>query len=455
MAGLGSRLSCTVHVVCVLLLAVACFTATPVNGQSFPAAFHNWLTRLRALVEKAPKVSCFLVKGRRTAQLYENVGTKWDGRAGSSKTWTNYHSSKVKGVAVSAKQGGVILSSFNAHAYGSGTFHARFTFGGVAPFRDDWGTYYAYTTGHHWTPFNFVQMFSIPCGNSSSKVNVRLQTRAPAWGVNAAGITAALLPPPSFLSSLRSSAVSGKTAQAPFENLSHTIKVSSKKALLVMAANGRIKGSSGATSLTYSVDGHLPTNQHGQDYGFYHLRKGAGNRHSYVHMGLYQLAEVSGGSHKIQLQGKGSNFDLQYATSQVAVIPVDNIQLKTKTADWTMMLSKDSKKTLLEALVVAPTDSLVVMTSNFEVGSKCSSYHLYMYYKINNKFDFSASRHGQFSYNYHVHWTSKVPFPGSYMRIAKVKKGIHRIALAAMFPTPCTLLVRRAALQVGIIPQSF
>ena len=169
-------------------------------------------------------------------------------------------------------------------------------------------------------------------------------------------------------------------------------------------------------------------------------------------MGFCQLAEVPGGSHKIQLQGKGSNFKLTYATSQVIVIPSDRIQLKTTTGDWTMTIKRGSQLTkLLKTRVVVTEDSVLVLAATFETASKCTTNWEYIQISLNGNL-----LNGHLG-SFHLNWGRTIHYPGNLLRIKKVKVGSYRIALAGnlMKKASCDFSVTRAVMQVGVIPNSY
>ena len=123
-----------------------------------------------------------------------------------------------------------------------------------------------------------------------------------------------------------------------------------------MGANGRIKGKgSGNTTLTYTVDGESPTDCQGKNFGSYFVTTSSTGS-DFISMGLYQLAEVSKGTHTVQLEGFGSSFDLNYVTSQITTIPVTAIQYKRVSAEWEIETKGAISKSLLTANVVANAD---------------------------------------------------------------------------------------------------
>ena len=217
MGPISLKFFCTVQLVCVTLLAVTATAPTLANGESLRITYANWLARLRSIVKEAPPSlgECFFNKGVQHVALSVNIAKPWSAQTGASNYWRNYQPSNIKKAQLSAKYGGVVISSINGHVHGPGTFNARFTFDNVAPFQSNWGAYHAYSLKSFWPPFSFVQMFAVPCGRQSEKINVRLQIKSPNWYINGAGHVIAVLPPPSFLSSRQSSAVSVKSAQTP------------------------------------------------------------------------------------------------------------------------------------------------------------------------------------------------------------------------------------------------
>ena len=166
------------------------------------------------------------------------------------------------------------------------------------------------------------------------QAEIHMQTKSSSVYINGGGVMAAVFPPPAFVSSLRASSATGASNQSPYSNLVHTVDIRSDRALLIMAANGRIKGKgSGNTTLTYTVDGESPTDCQGKNYGSYFATSESTGT-DFIPMGLYQLAEVSKGTHTVQLEGFGSSFDLNYVTSQITAIPVTAIQYKRVSAEW-------------------------------------------------------------------------------------------------------------------------
>ena len=295
------------------------------------AVMADWLATLHSqLVQQVlqpnvatPRARAF---GAKVQLAKQGRDTAWRRNSADSETsWTKVTPSYA---TINTPSAGVLVTAFGGHvSRPKAAFQARFIINDSTVFDDSWGAFYidGGSVGHC-RPFTFVQMYNIPANRPL--VEIHLQTKSSSVSISGGGVMAAVFPPPAFVSSLRASSATGASNQSPYSNLVHTVDVPSDRALLIMAANGRIKGKgSGNTTLTYTVDGESPTDCQGKNYGSYFVTS-ASTGSDFIPMGLYQLAEVSKGKHTVQLEGFGSSFDLNYVTSQITTIPVTAIQYK-------------------------------------------------------------------------------------------------------------------------------
>ena len=129
------------------------------------------------------------------------------------------------------------------------------------------------------------------------------------------------------------------------------------------------------------------------------------------------------------------------------------MQLKTVTADWTMSIKlSKTRRVLLHTQVIAPEDSILILSATFDLSSVCGKHHSYVNFRLDNEKTSSfnnllAYREGTAS-----------PYPGSFMQVVKVKKGPHIIELylaQLKRPNDCDHIITRTTMQVGVVPLSF
>ena len=380
--------------------------------------------------------------------------------ADSATSWVNYSPSYI---TITTPTPGVIVSFFGGHILTinqATSFQARFLFNDSTAFEDSWGAFYigAGNVGH-WRPFCFSQMFSLPKHKRPQKLGIQLQTKSPSKTINGGAVMAAAFPLPAFLSSIRALSATGSSNQSPYSNLEHTIEVHSNKALLIMAANGRITGKElDYTCLTYTVDGVSPVGGRGKNFGQYFVT-GSSTGSVFIPMGLYQLAEVSRGTHTVQLEGSGSSFDLNYVTSQITTIPISDVQLRTVTADWEIETPKGAIKSLIAAEFTTKSDSVLVVSSTFRVAGACGR-EVYLQFNVDREPLYASIHHTE-----NHQWGTwhdapgatflRLPAPGSLFAFAQVSKGRHCVELMAFNQGPCPVTTIGAALQVGMIPEEY
>ena len=161
-----------------------------------------------------------------------------------------------------------------------------------------------------------------------------------------------------------------------------------------MAANGRIRGQeSGSTSLSYTVDGVFPVDGRSKKFGQFFVMHSS-TESNFIPMGLYQLAEVTRGTHTVQLEGSGSPFDLNHVTSQITTVPISDIQLRTVTSDWEIHTPRTSTKPIITAEVFAKSDSILVISTTFAAFGACTrvGYHQF---NLDGKRLFASKHHSQ------------------------------------------------------------
>ena len=437
------------------------------DRQSTPAMINqlgevrDWLNRLHSVLTEDPHITEHRSCTPRKVQLARQPSdTPWSWTsANSAKSWANFTPSYI---TMDTPPGGVLVTFYGGHVTRPATsFQARFLFNDSTAFQDSWGAFYidAGSVGH-WRPFCFSQMYKLP--KDRPQLGIQLQTKSSSITINGGGLMAAAFPPPAFLSSIRALSATGSSNQSPYSNLVHTIEVQSNKALLIMAANGRIRGQgSGSTSFSYTVDDVSPVDGRSKNFGHYFVTSSSTGS-SFIPMGLYQLAEVSRGTHTVQLEGSGSSFDLNYVTSQITTIPISDVRLTTVTADWEIHTAgKFVAKPLITAEVFAKSDSILVVSSTFRVHSSCT--HLaYHQFNVDGKRLYASTHHSANHQlgTWYEHLTpsliSRVPTPGSMLAFARVGKGKHSVQLVSFnYGGSCSYKTTGAVLQVGVVPEEY
>ena len=340
------------------------------------------------------------------------------------------------------------------------SIQARYLFNDAIVFENGWGAFYIDERSIGiWRPICFAQMYALPTTADRQTIEVQLQTKSSTVTINGGGLMAAAFPPPAFLSSIRALSALGSSNQSPYSNLVHTIKVHTNKALLIMAANGRITGRGlDHASLTYTIDGVSPVDGRSKNFGHYFVSS-ASTGNYFIPMGLYQLAEVSRGTHTVQLEGSGSPFDLNYVTSQITTIPISDVQLRTVTADWEIETPKQSPKSLIAAEFTTKSDSVLVLSSTFRVHGSCQR-AVYHQFNVDGE-RLYASIHHTAHHQLNTWFDApgetffRVPVPGSLFAFAQVGKGRHRVELMTYNQGPCPITTIGAALQVGVVPDEY
>ena len=460
-----------------LLLFMVTFATVLISGtysdcpvaiprQSTPAMINqlgevkDWLNRLHSVLVEDPQVTSSKPCACRKVQLgREPIDTPWSRPAANCATsWANFTPSYI---TMDTPSGGVLVTFFGGHFTRPATsFQARFLYDNSTAFQDSWGAFYvdAGSVGE-WRPFCFSQMYKLP--KDMPQLGIQMQTKSPPITINGGGLMAAVFPPPAFLSSIRALSATGTSNQSPYSNLAHTIEVHSDKALLIMAANGRIRGrKSGKTSLSYTVNGISPVDGRSKNFGHYYVTS-ASTGSNFLPMGLYQLAEVSRGTHTVQLEGSGSPFDLNYVTSQITTIPISDVQLRTVTADWEIDTATAVIKPLITAEVFAKSDSILVVSSTFRLHSSCR-HKAYHQFNVDGKRLYASTHHSANHQlgTWYEHPTpslmSRGPTPGSLLAFARVEKGKHRVELVSFdYGGSCPYTTIGTVLQVGIVPELF
>ena len=460
-----NKLFFAVAVVTVLISGAHSDCPAAVSRQSTPAMINqlgevkDWLNRLHSVLAEDPQMTSSKPCPCRKVQLgREPIDTPWGRPAASSATsWANFTPSSI---TIDTSSGGVLVTFFGGHfTRPAKSFQARFLYDNSTAFQDSWGAFYidAGSVGL-WRPFCFSQMYKLP--KDRPQLGVQLQTKSSSITINGGGLMAAAFPPPAFLSSIRASSATGSSNQSPYSSLAHTIEVHSNKALLIMAANGRIRGrGSGNTSLSYTVDGVSPVDGRSKNFGHYFVASSTTGS-NFIPMGLYQLAEVSRGTHTVQLEGSGSPFDLNYVTSQITTIPISDVQLRTVTADWEIDTTTSVPKPLITAEVFAKSDSILVVSSTFRLHSSCR-HQAFLQFNVDGKHLYASTSHpglqlGTWYEHQSASLTSGSPIPGSLLTFARVGKGKHSVQLVSFnYGGWCPYKITGAALQVGAVPEYF
>ena len=430
----------------------------------------DWLRSVYSvLVQKpnsGPKADC--QAPRRPGRVYlARHGMEWSRvTSNSPTTWANFTASKL--TIKTSSTGGVLVTYFGSHASrvspGS-AFQSRFLVGLSPTFQDSWGAFHLDgekgAAGINNWPFCYAQMHDLPKNQNSA--TVQLQTKSTPIHVNGGGLMAAAFPPPAYLSSIRSVCTSGLSNQNTYANLVHTTVVHADKALLIMAANGRITGSGrdGNISITFTVDGVSPTRKNGKNFGYY-FASGAATGSSFIPMSLYQLAVVGRGTHTVKIEGVGSPFELSYVTSQVAVIPIANVKFKTVSGDWEYRTQGRVTIPLITARVTVTVNSILVISTAFSAYGLCPSSSTYFQFNVDGKRVYPSSSHspshqlGAWYEQYTRSATSEaLPTPGSLLAFTRVKKGEHRVELMNYNEGGCRYKLTGAALQVGVVPEVY
>ena len=437
-------------------------------GDEKPIPFENkqqrtvmgeWLHRLHSLLVPGLDATTFQSRGPNKVQLVRQpFDIAWSFKTSATLTsWANYTPSKV---TIDTPSGGALVAFFGAHLRGVQPFssiQARFLFNDTTAFENSWGAFYVDEGSIGiWRPICFAQMYALPTAADRQTIEVQLQTKSSTVTINGGGLMAAAFPPPAFLSSIRALSATGSSNQSPYSNLVHTIEVHSNKAILIMAANGRITGRGlENTSLTYTVNGVSPAYGRGKSFGHYFVSHSS-TESNFIPMGLYQLAEVSRGTHTVQLEGSGSPFDLNYVTSQITTIPISDVQLRTVTADWEVETPKRSKKSLIAAEFVTRSGSVLIITATFSAYSTCIRQGTYQF-DVDGKRLYETVHHTE---NHQLGvWgeasgsslSSRVPTPGSSIAFVEVEKGQHLVELVNFNEGVCSFLTQGAVLQVGVV----
>ena len=389
---------------------------------------------------------------------------------GEEFVWRNLTQSAVN---VNTSAGGVLVTSFGAHIshnrFDSLYQGVRFLINNRAAFDEPlegWGEYYLNHDDegeHARRPLSFAQMHEL--GNGVQWCEVMLQTRTTAMAIDGGGMMVAAFPPPAFLNSIRAESQTGLSNDNPYQNIVHEVEVKSGRALLVLAANGRIDidigiGRREQTTLIYTVNGIYDNSTDGR----YHATRvdGTKERFNYrsVHFGFYQLRMVTKGSHTVRLEGSGAGFELDYVTSQVMVIPVNNVQLNSTAEVRTLTTPQSSTATLLAVNVVAVSDSVLVIAASFSSWG-CSRGSSSYQFNLNGDRLFPSlySPEHQLGAWREIHYPAgtswKVESPGSMLAFAQVPKGTHFVELVNVIDGPCSHRSITPALQVGVVPELY
>ena len=297
----------------------------------------------------------------------------------SPGAWVNFDRSRVD---ASALAGGVVIAAFRSHFFRpqDGPFHVRFLFDDTAPSDDSLGAYHIDgNVEDTWRPIGYAQMYAVP--DEQGSVAVQIQTKSSPVSIRGDGIMAASFPPPAFLTSI-SDLVSQPTRESPLHV--ETINVETDKALLIMAANGRIEDTGRSEkSITFAVDGRPPTFNYSKA-GVYFMDDFPTPGKPFP-LALYQLAEVTKGTRTVALYGDR----LSNTAVQIATIPVDTVQYSLATqegASRTFETPESTTKTVLATEILAPSDSILVIAATFFAISSCT--HNLTYYKFKVDGDF-------------------------------------------------------------------
>ena len=331
-------------------------------------------------------------------------------------------------------------------------------------------------------PISFAQMYQIPKDQNVTEVQLQLKSteRYDGQNISVGGVAAAVFAPPAFLSSLRAGSESGASNQAPrYQNIQHYIDVRTNKALLIMAANGRIKAPhrshSGSMRMMYKVSGGYVSvspftwKSYGSVYMSY-----LSPANGFIPMSLYQIAEVSRGSHFVELEGQDGPFQLDYVTSQVAVIPVDSVCYDVIAAPWLIRTPNGTSKVLVSTTVTVASDSILVMTATFAAYPRCSitysrgrrhvygSSELSYQIKVDSESAFAAGdlsndKLGVWYEHHALESQSEMysPTPGSMLTFARVTPGTHQVDLVLVNSEPCEHETRAAVLEIGTVPEMY
>ena len=456
-------------------------------------AMSNWLGRLHALLnENAPGLTSNRpdngIVTFQTPTTAPRVTSKvqlamegWESRSlftdGNPVSYSRYFD-----LEVAAPSGGVVLAFIGAKL-DSEPCEARFAMNGQSVFANTWGDFYTnqQVGSHNLIPFCFLQMAAVDITHSV-EVHLQVKLTKPVMSTEGIGMVTAVFPPPAFLSSVRANSESGLSNEEPrYQNLVHTIDITTDNALLIMAANGRINGmsDSGNTSLTYTIEGFSPTRTSDMDFGYYYVRSDSIPLHRSMPMNLYQLAVVERGKHIVQLEGQGSPFEMSYVTSQVTAIPVNQVQYKSAVSEWevvtdpatslssTLADSTYTSNTITSVEVQTTSRSILVLTTTFHVTSCANSggSHLFM---INGQRAFpivlpdgsllqtlEKTEQGVWYNKPSPNIPAYAPAPGSMLHMARVEPGSHMVELVSVNYGPCQMKTTGAILQVGIVPEEY
>ena len=392
-----------------------------------------------------------------------------------------YEKYSPSSVTVSAPSQGVIVASFGGHFSHLSLlltqwFEARFRIGDVAAFDDVWGSFYIDQDNvSQWRPISYTQMYQLPESMEEyTDTEVHLETKTfMNVHVRGAGTMAVAFPPPAFVSSFKADKKVDRSNRAVHVlNFEHTIEFNTDKALLTVAANGQITAAESGgilyfeTLLQYSVNLIHSSRFVGLKLWSTYFVNGGSTGTKLIPMNLYQLFEVGTGEHKVRLQGYGEIFELHYATSQVAVIPLSGLMhpvVTTATAEWeTELSSSNTTTTLVSAEVFAESDTnVLLMALTFGVKGQCSAF---IQFTIDGKRIYPSAHSSEHQLGAWYESRSsdspqpplQSPTPGSMLSFANVTYGNHRVELVAFNQElACSPTIRGATLQVGVVPGAY
>ena len=387
----------------------------------------------------------------------------------SETVWENLEESSV---TINTSSGGVLAFSFGAHVSEPPHFSshkARFLINNRTAFdrEQGWGEFYLNQNDDEpgnrisQRPFSFAQMRDLGEGVQLSEV--LLQTRTASMAIDGGGMMVAAFPPPAFLNTIRAKSPDGLSSDSPYQNVIHEIEVTSDKALLVIVTNGRIqiagRGHREQTSLIYTVNGVYDNTTDGR----YHATRLDGTTERFtpreINFGFYQLREVAKGNHTVQLEGSGTGFPLNIVTSQVMVIPVNEVQYNSRAKVGTLVTPRWSRTDLITVNVVAVSDSVLVIAASFSSFGCAASSSYQFYLNRERLFPSLFSRDNQLGAWREIHspWGTswKVESPGSMLAFARVPKGTHLVRLVNRNDGKCGHWTISPALQVGVVPEEY
>ena len=315
-------------------------------------------------------------------------------------------------------------------------------------------------------PLCFAKMYNVSSFKQSVDHAIKLQVSASNAVFNAGVMMqVAAFPPPASLSSIKVEPERSSGQEPNYPNPVHHINVKAKKALLIMSANGQVKGG-GVEYLTYTVDDVAPTSDgdpQGRRFGQYWVTS-ASTAGGFSPLGLYQLAEVGHGEHTVRLDGDRTLVGLDYVTSQVTTIPIENTQYTTVMGEWELHTNRLTTTVLLTANVDVPSNSTLVITATFTSYVPCDKTVVMYHFNVDGN-RLLPSDQADDPYQLQLRggaWYAGggsmqyTRMPGSLLLFAHVTEGEHNVELVNFVEhETCGAKTEGAVLQVGVVPETY